>query len=71
MDRIWGIWGSYYKPPKAIFYLLRGTIGFRVFCLGVHSLVLRVQGEDQVAQRVRMCHSYEVGTPTISDSLGF
>ena len=24
VDRIWGIWGSYYKKPKAIFYLLQG-----------------------------------------------
>ena len=24
IDRIWGIWGSYYNIPKAIFYLLQG-----------------------------------------------
>ena len=24
VDRIWGIWGSYYNLPKAIFYLLKG-----------------------------------------------
>ena len=24
VDRIWGIWGSYYNIPKAIFYLLKG-----------------------------------------------
>ena len=24
VDRIWGMWGSYYKIPKAIFYLLKG-----------------------------------------------
>ena len=30
VDRIWGIWGSYYNIPKAIFYLLKGAIGFRV-----------------------------------------
>ena len=24
VDRIWGIWGSYYDMPKAIFYLLKG-----------------------------------------------
>ena len=24
IDRIWGIWGSYYNIPKAIFYLLKG-----------------------------------------------
>ena len=24
VDRIGGIWGSYYKIPKAIFYLLEG-----------------------------------------------
>ena len=23
-DRIWGIWGSYYNIPKAMFYLLQG-----------------------------------------------
>ena len=24
VDRIWGIWGSYYTMPKAVFYLLQG-----------------------------------------------
>ena len=24
VDRIWGIWGSFYNVPKAIFYLLKG-----------------------------------------------
>ena len=24
VDRIWGIWGSYYNMPNAIFYLLKG-----------------------------------------------
>ena len=24
VDRIWGIWGSYYNVPRAIFYLLKG-----------------------------------------------
>ena len=24
VDRTWGIWGSYYNMPKAIFYLLKG-----------------------------------------------
>ena len=28
VDRIWGIWGSYCKMPKAILYLLKG--GYRV-----------------------------------------
>ena len=23
VDRIWGLWGSYYNIPKAIFYLLK------------------------------------------------
>ena len=23
VDRIWGIWGSYFNIPKAIFYLLK------------------------------------------------
>ena len=27
VDRIWGIWGSYYDIPKAIFYLLEGYMG--------------------------------------------
>ena len=26
VDRIWGICGSYYNIPKALFYLLKGTI---------------------------------------------
>ena len=26
VDRIWGIWGSYYSVPKAIFYLLKGGL---------------------------------------------
>ena len=26
VDRIWGIWESYYNIPKAIFYLLEVTI---------------------------------------------
>ena len=26
VDRIWGIWGSYYSIPKAIFYLLKGGL---------------------------------------------
>ena len=29
VDRIWGIWGSYYKLPKAIFYLLKGDYSFK------------------------------------------
>ena len=24
VDRIWGIWGCFYKIPKAVFYLLKG-----------------------------------------------
>ena len=24
VDRLWGIWGSYYDIPKAIVYLLKG-----------------------------------------------
>ena len=26
VDRVWGIWGSYYNTPKAIFYLPKGII---------------------------------------------
>ena len=26
VDRIWGIWGSYYDMPRAIFYLLEGDL---------------------------------------------
>ena len=37
VDRIWGIWGSYYNIPKAIFYLLKRD--YRVWALG-----LRVRG---------------------------
>ena len=24
VDRIWGMWGSYYNRPEAVFYLLKG-----------------------------------------------
>ena len=43
VDRIWGIWGSYYNIPKAIFYLLKGDYRARV-CLGfkICGLQLRV-----------------------------
>ena len=34
VDRIWGIWGSYYKP-KAILYLLEGDYGFNVIRKGL------------------------------------
>ena len=27
LDRIWAIWGSYFRLPKAIFYLLKGDYG--------------------------------------------
>ena len=30
VDRIWGIWGSYYNIPTAIFFLLKG-----VYTLGI------------------------------------
>ena len=35
VDRIWGIWGSYYDMLEAIFYLLKGdyeprVLGFKV-----------------------------------------
>ena len=30
VPRIWGIWGSDYKIPKAIFYLLKGDYKFCV-----------------------------------------
>ena len=45
MDRIWGIWGSYYNIPKAIFYLLKGDytkIGLRDY--GLLLLTSRAQG---------------------------
>ena len=29
MDRIWGIRGSYYNMPEAIFYLLKGDYSYR------------------------------------------
>ena len=28
MDRIWGIWGSYFSIPQAIFYLFKGDYSF-------------------------------------------
>ena len=37
VDRIWGIWGSYYNMPKAIFYVLKGdytVLGGRVCFAG-------------------------------------
>ena len=38
--RVWGIWGSYYHIPKAIFYLLEGDCTrFRVLaCRGLQGL---------------------------------
>ena len=30
VDRIWGIWGSYYNVPKATFYLLKGHYMFSI-----------------------------------------
>ena len=30
MDRIWGIWGSDYNTPKAIFYLIKGDCRYQV-----------------------------------------
>ena len=37
VDRIWGIWGSYYNIPKAVFYLPSRDyqdLGFRVYSSG-------------------------------------
>ena len=31
VDRMWAIWGSCYNIPKAIFCLLKGTLGFKDF----------------------------------------
>ena len=28
LDRIWGIWGSCYNIPQAVFYLLKGNVRF-------------------------------------------
>ena len=35
VDRIWGIWGSYYDIPKTIFYLLKGDYIWMIagFCV--------------------------------------
>ena len=41
VDRIWGIWGSYYNIPKAIFYLLVGDYNPKPYilstCRGDHT----------------------------------
>ena len=46
VDRIWGIWGSYYNVPTTIIYLLKGDyndlgfwgsgfrVGFRIWGFG-------------------------------------
>ena len=45
MDRIWGIWGSYYNIPKAIFYLLKGDYRW-LRGLGVEGLTLNPKLES-------------------------
>ena len=35
LGRIWGIWGSYYNIPRAIFYLLKGDYN-RMVLLPAH-----------------------------------
>ena len=35
VDRIWGIWRSHFHIPKAIFYLLTGSVCQQGFCLGI------------------------------------
>ena len=42
VDRIWGIWGSYYNMPKAIFYLLKGD--YRALQQSTTVCLLRVWG---------------------------
>ena len=34
VDRMWGIWGSYYNIPEAIFDLLKGVYNQGVIMLG-------------------------------------
>ena len=37
VDIMWGIWGSYYNIPKAIFYLLKGDYNVKNSCLDPYS----------------------------------
>ena len=39
--RIWGVWGSCYNIPRAIFYLLKGTIGQQTILQGTCVLARR------------------------------
>ena len=56
VDRIWGIWGSYYNIPKAIFYLPKGD--YRVKGDNVSSMLsLGVsEGLQGVFNRAHMGH---------------
>ena len=52
IDRLWGIWGSYFSIPKAIFYLLKGDYKSGVsFCAA--DLVRRWLGPEP-ARLVRL-----------------
>ena len=45
VDSIWGIWGSFYNIPKAMFYLFQGDYkGFGFLDLGVICLGCRGWG---------------------------
>ena len=41
IDRIWGIWGSYYNIPEGIFYLLKGDYILRL----LHDLAVDLQNQ--------------------------
>ena len=36
--RIWGMWGSHYNIPKAIFYLLKGGLYIQLHTKGTHDM---------------------------------
>ena len=50
VDRIWGIWGSYYNIPKAIFNLLKGDC--RVLGFQGPKLLSRMEGQMDRKRKV-------------------
>ena len=57
VDRMWGICGSYYNIPKAIFYLLKGHrgVGFKVWDTGFYGVRFGVQlGMQEKGWRFRV-----------------
>ena len=53
MDRIWGIWGSYYNIPETIFYLIKGgyilNISFGDFGVALRGECLGTYNPDRPA----------------------